>query len=259
MVMTKSQVGRMGALARMKKYGDLGTPEGRKKGGINSILKNKILRGGFKLAKKHKVPKPSALLAEFLGILFGDGHLSKYQILVTTNSETDSEHAIYIKNLINKLFDLTPSLTFKKAEKAVNILVSSVNLVNWLSAKGMPKGNKLDMGLCVPNWISKNKGYGRRFMRGLFDTDGTVYVDKHLIKGKIYQNQGWALTSYSHRLRNDILALLRSFGYSPTLRESQKSVYMRKRIDIERYFKEIGTSNPKHLERYKNGRVPKRS
>ena len=110
----------------------------------------------------------------------------------------------------------------------------------------------------MPNWITDNDEYCKKFIRGLFDTDGSVYVDKHLIKGKIYQNQGWAFTSYSVKLRNDILNLLRSFGYSPTLRESQRSVYMRRREDIEKYFKEIGSSNPKHLERYLNGRVPKR-
>ncbi len=258
MALTKSQVGRLGALARMSKYGNPGTLEGRRKGGINSILRNNRLPGKFKLAKKHKSPQDCPLLAEFLGILFGDGHLSDYQVLVTTNSETDIKHALYIKRIIKKLFNLNAALTFKKKQKAVNVVVSSVNLVNWLSLKGMPKGNKLKIGFSVPNWITDNDEYCKKFIRGLFDTDGSVYVDKHLIKGKIYQNQGWAFTSYSVKLRNDILNLLRSFGYSPTLRESQRSVYMRRREDIEKYFKEIGSSNPKHLERYLNGRVPKR-
>lgn len=259
MKMTKQQIGRLGALARIKKYGNPGTFAGRRKGGINSVLKNKKLNNNFKVAKKHKIPKNYEQLAEFIGILFGDGHLSDYQILVTTNSETDIKHAFYIKKLIRNLFDLDASIKFKKKEKAINITISSVNLVKWIAAKGMPKGNKLNNGLFVPEWIKKNNTYRKNFVRGLFDTDGCVYVDRHVIKNKEYRNMGWAITSYSEKLRNDIFMLLKVLGYNPTLSGTQKSVYMRKKADIVRYFKEIGTSNPKHFKRYKNGRVPKRS
>lgn len=255
--MTRNELGHLGALARMKMYGNPGTPEGRSKGGVNSVIKNKKLFNNFKIAKKHKKPADCGLMAEFMGILFGDGHLGKYQILITTNSETDAGHAIYTKNLIKKLFNLNGKISFKKNKKAVNIVVSSVNLAKWLSEKGMPVGNKLDKGLHIPAWIKKNRTYEKSFIRGLFDTDGCIYVDTHKKNGRIYKNQGWSLTSYSYDLRTDIFNTLRRLDFSPTLRRSQKSVYMRKKYDIIKYFKEIGTSNPKHLERYKNGRVPK--
>lgn len=250
---TKSEVGRLGALARIKKYGNPGTPEGRSKGGINSVIKNIKLNNNFKIAKKYKKPKNSGLLSEFMGILFGDGHLANYQVSVTTNSETDIEHAVYTKNLIKKLFNLNSKISYKKNQKAVTVVVSSVNLVRWLSAKGMPKGNKLNEGLRIPKWIEGNKSYERRFIRGIFDTDGCVYIDRHKINGKVYKNQGWAFTTYSDDLRNNIFMTLKKLGFNPTLRKSQKSVYMRKKYDIIRYFKEIGTSNSKHLKRYTNG------
>ncbi len=247
---TKSEVGRIGALARIKKYGNLGTPEGRKKGGINSIKRHIQLNGNFKIAKDHLKPRICSDLAEFMGIMIGDGHLSNYQVLFTTNSETDIEHALYVKNLIKKLFNLDASLKKKNSSKAVNVVVSSVNLVKWLENKGMPIGNKLDCGLPVPHWVYKNLTLQSAFIRGLFDTDGCIYTDKHTIKNKVYYNQGWALTSYSEELKCDIIKILKNLKFSPTARDTQRSVYMRKKIDIHRYFKEIGTSNSKHLKRY---------
>src|SRR3972149_6387636 len=247
MKMTKRQAGHLGALARMRKYGNPGTLEGRRKGGINSILIQTKGDSNFKTAKKHTKPRNSGLLSEFMGILIGDGHLSNYQVLVTTNSETDLEHAIFIKKLINKLFSLNPVMKYKKGQKAVDIIVSSVNLVKWLSSKGMPQGNKLDKGLATPKWITGNRVYEQRFLKGLFDTDGCVYMDKHIINGRIYKNQGWAITSYSSHLRDDIFQTLKKLGYNPTLAKTQKSIYMRRKYDIDKYFREIGTRNRKHL------------
>lgn len=257
--MNKKQAGYLGGLARMEKYGNPGTREGRRKGGKNSIVKNLKLGTNFKAAKKHKKPFDSKLLAEFMGILFGDGHLSDYQVSITTNSKTDTEHAVFIKNLMTKLFNVSTKINFKKDAKAVSIVVSSVNLVKWLSLKGMPKGNKLEKGLRVPEWIKGNKIYEQKFIRGLFDTDGCVYVDRHKINGKLYKNQGWAFTNYSNEFRNEIFVMLRRLGFNPTLRKSQKSIYMRKKYDIIKYFKEVGTSNSKHLKRFQEGRVPERS
>lgn len=257
--MSKSAVGRLGALARIKKYGNFGTPEGRRKGGLNSFKTHLQKHTGFNLTKEHAKPFNSKMLAEFMGVLFGDGHLSKYQVLVTTNSITDIEHALYIQSLMKKLFNLEPSIKSKKGQNAVNILVSSINLVKWLSLKGMPVGNKLTKGLSIPNWIKKDQNLQKDFIRGLFDTDGCVYVDRHVINGKKYEHYGWTITSYSVKLRNDILEILKNLRFRPTLSRTQKSVYIRRQADIERFFKEIGTHNPKHLSRYKNGRVPKRS
>ena len=255
-ILSRSDAGRLGAISRMKKYGNPGTPEGRRRGGLRSVVVNLKLKNNFKSAKKHKLPKISEDLAELFGILFGDGHLSKYQVLVTTNSTTDMNHAIHVKNLIRDLFSLEPSLNNKKAENAVNVVVSSVNLVQWLNRKGMPIGNKLKGGLSVPNWIRGRK-LEQAFIRGLFDTDGCVYVDHHLIKGKMYETLGWAITTYSGKLKNDIMRILKDLGFRPTSTSTQKSVYMRRRRDIDMYFQEIGTNNSKHESRYKTGRVPK--
>lgn len=121
-------------------------------------------------------------------------------------------------------------------------------------------GNKIQNGIRIPSWINKNIQFQKSFLRGLFDTDGCIYLDKHKIKNKTYKHMGWVITSASPKFISDIINLLKNLGYSPTNRTSQKSVFLRKQNEIIKYFTTIGTNNKKHLNRYlkfKQGRVPK--
>ena len=245
------EASRKGALSRLKLHGDLGTKEGRRKGGLNSLLTHQQNKTGFRVLKAIVNPSKSVDLAELLGIMIGDGHLSVYQVSVTTNSITDLEHAEFVKKLFVKLFSLPVSISEKRFENAVNVVVSSKNLVGFLHSCGMPIGNKIDNGLAVPIWIFKNIQFQKAFIRGLFDTDGCIYLDKHKIKNKIYNHVGWTITSYASKLREGIIAILVNLDFSPTHTSSQKSVFLRRQGEIKRYFSEIGSHNPKHLIRYK--------
>ena len=248
-----------GGLATIKKYGNPGTAEGRKKGGFASLITHKKNNTLFNNIKSIKKSRRTEKLAEFFGILFGDGHLSKYQVIISTSSRTDKEHALYTRKLISDLFDMKSYLKIKKDENTVEIVASSRNLVKFLNKNGMPVGNKIKNNLKVPSWIKDNNLYIRGFIRGLFDTDGCIYLDIHKLNGKIYKHLGWTITSYADSLILDIIDLLKYLNFNPTNRATQKSVYLRRRDEIKRYFKEIKTSNPKHYNRFKKfiGEVPK--
>lgn len=248
-----------GALARMRLHGAIGTPEGRRRGGLASLVTHYKIKSGFKILKKITKPKFSKSLAEFMGILFGDGHLSNYQVIVTTNSQTDYKHALFVQLLMKKLFHTSTTIKKRKNENTITIISSSKALVNFLNQQNMPIGNKIKHGLSVPKWIKNNTTYQRAFIRGLFDTDGCIYLDKHKIGKRIYKHLGWTITSYADTLIKDIIIILQNNGFSPTHRSIQKSVYLRRQNEILRYFSKIGTSNPKHLERFQqfSGRVPK--
>lgn len=248
-----------GGLATTKLHGNCGTIEGRRKGGLTSIATHKKNGTLFNTLKDIQVPKKSEKLAEFFGIIFGDGHLSEYQVSISTNSMTDSEHALFAQKLIKELFGVEASFKIKKNENVINVVASSKKLVRFLNKNGMPIGNKIENNLAVPSWVKRKDLYKKAFLRGLFDTDGCVYLDVHKIKNKIYKHLGLTITSYADNLILDVINLLESFGFTPTNQVTQKSVYLRRQKEIVRYFREIKTSNPKHYNRYIKfiGEVPK--
>jgi len=243
--------GRIGGLLRADLYGNFGTPEGRRRGGFASLVTHKQKRTGFNTLRSIVSPIRSEALAECMGVMIGDGHLSKYQASVTTNSKTDQAHAVFIRKMFQKLFQIPVALRYKKNENAVDVVASSRMLVEFLHHQGMPIGNKIHHKLRVPLWIFTVASYQRAFLRGLFDTDGCVFLDIHRMHERVYKYLGWTITSYAGTLTNDIVMLLRLLGFSPTHRATQKSVYLRRQKEIARYFEIIGTHNSKHRRRYR--------
>ena len=240
-----------GAYRRMELYGNLGTPEGRRKGGLNSIKKHQQDKNSnFKKLKSINRPQNKEKLAELMGILIGDGHLSEYQVGITTNSKTDMGHALFTKSLIEELFGISVNLKIKKGENTVNILAYSRNLVLLLNRNGMPIGNKIKNNVSIPSWILKNNLHQKAFIRGLFDTDGCVYIDTHKIRGKSYKHYGWTITSYADKLKDGVIEVLKHLEFNPTNKKTQKSIFLRRQKEVASYFREIGTNNPKHLGRF---------
>lgn len=254
------EAGRLGAREYRRLYGNPATEEGRRKGGLNSL--NAHIRLQTKFQQPHTInrPRPSQLLAEMVGIIVGDGHLSEYQVTVTTNALTDLDHALFIKKVLEELFQVRASIAKREKDNTVTITVSSKRVVEYLKDLGIPQGNKIANGVTVPQWVSQRALWQKGFIRGLFDTDGCIYLDKHSRGARSYKYLGWAITSHAPDLLLGVKTLLVGLGFSPSYAASQNSIFLRRGTEVERFFEDIGTHNPKHLVRYQTyvkGRVPK--
>lgn len=241
-------IGRKGGLARSARHGNLGTKEGRRKGGLNSLQTHGKRKTGFKVLKSIAIPGHSARLAELIGILMGDGHVGLYQVSVVTNSETDFQHAFFVKKLIENLFKVQARLSNQRNKKACVITISSKSVSRFLIGQGIPQGNKIILGLHIPNWIQKKPLYRKAFIRGLFDTDGCVYTDTHYVGQKVYKHLGMAFANQSLPLISFFKETLEFFGFHPT-QKTEFRVFLRRKEDIQRYFDVIGSSNEKHLKK----------
>lgn len=241
-------IGRKGGLARTARYGNPGTPEGRRRGGLNSIRAHTRNKTGFKVLKSIIVPGHSARLAELVGILMGDGHVGLYQTSVVTNSDTDYQHALFVKELIEDLFKIQVHLSNRGDKKASEVVVSSKAVSHFFVSQGIPQGNKITLGVRIPKWILKKALYRKAFIRGLFDTDGCVYIDTHRYRQKVYENLGMAFANQSLPLLSFFKETLEFFGLHPT-QKTKFRVFLRRREEIRRYFDLVGSSNEKHLKK----------
>lgn len=249
-----SKIGRDGGLARIRLHGNPGTTEGRSMGGktaVHNMRKNdKGVNNGFVLAKEVSAIRKNVFTAEFLGVLFGDGYVSRYQTGITLDSKTDREYAEYLKSAIEKNFDISVTMRFRKNARALDLIISSVSFCGQMIRLGMPLGSKLANGIRIPSWILRSEPYLKAFIRGLFDTDGTIYLERKSIKGKEYRYLGMAITSASPNFLYDIASALKSLGLSPTNTVRQKSVFLRRQKDVDNYFLEVSSNNSKHSVRY---------
>jgi len=247
---------KIGALRRYELYGNPGTSEGRRRGGVNSQRKFRLnpeyaKKLGVKIRKQINEPLFSSLLAEFAGILLGDGGIADHQVCITFNRQTDREYSLFLQKIIKELFSVSSSIVSKKSDKGDNVVISSKNLVEFLKNIGLKKGSKVGQQIDIPNWIWQDRNYQIACLRGLIDTDGSFYSYRHRTNNKTYCNFAMCFTNHSKPLLKSTYRIIEILSFKPIMSNDNR-IYLHRKKDIDRYFLEIGTHNPKHRKKYDN-------
>lgn len=205
--------------------------------------------------KKVLLPKHSVHLAEFFGIMLGDGGINNpWQATITLNAIKDRLYALYIKKMVKDLFGVVPSSFVYKTRDALRILANGVSLVDFLVSEGLPRGNKLRAGLAIPAWILKKREYSYACVRGLVDTDGCMFIHTHSVAGKVYKNIGLTFSSRSPELIGQVAAILEKSGIMPHVHLRGTDIYVYRKDAVERYLKIFGSSNVRISSVYKKWR-----
>ena len=208
------------------------------------------------------IPPKNPDLAEFIGIILGDGSITPSQLTITLHKFDDRYFIDHVKKLFQKLFKLQPSVYERKGENVMNIVVSRKELIRFLLKMELKIGGKVKQQVRVPQWIEKSALFTKFCLKGLFDTDGSFYIDKHYYKDKIYYNCAMNFTNRSLPILFFFKTKLKQFGFNPT-HNTKFSICLRKEDEIIKYFKQIGSSNQKHFNKFnkyfknKYGEVPK--
>jgi len=240
-----------GGKANWEKYGKIGDPEYRKKKwyewwNTEGKYKHNFI-GKTKLIKK---PSYSKDLAEFVGIVLGDGSITKYQVNFTLHREDDKEYGNFVTNLTKKIFNVPVSVSYNKKYMATNYVISRKELVDFCVKKlNLKIGNKVRQQVDVPDWIKKNKNYSLACARGLIDTDGSIFDHHYKVNNKLYSYKKLSFTNLSKPLVIFIYKTMKNIGLNPRISRN-KDVWLDSKNDIKNYFKIINSHNQKHLNRY---------
>lgn len=245
---------RKGGLVVAQKYGGPGTPKGRKRGGLVSQRRRRLYPERYQQCNiRKRIIKPSniPLLAEFFGIVLGDGGInSDHQVVITVHRKDGKEYTSFICDLAKRLFSLVPAVyryRSLKSKNVVGITISSIALVEFLLSKGLKKGNKVRQQVNVPSWIKKDPELSRGCLRGLIDTDGCVYGHRHVSHGCKCYNIGLQFSNRSVPLLFFVKQTLSAFNFSP--KHHGHGIYLFRESEVCRYAKEVGFSNPYHFKR----------
>jgi hypothetical protein len=116
-------------------------------------------------------------IAEFVGYMLGDGHLST-ELKLTL----DSRYNLIIKYVDHLISDVLGEKISGKKIKDVNkweFRTKKKSFLNGVTGLGIQKGNKKLNQIAVPTWIIKNPEYHIPCVRGLVDSDGSVFIGKN--------------------------------------------------------------------------------
>lgn len=241
---------KIGGLVRYKKYGSIGDPVIRKKKWLEWWEKE----GKYKVQinnvpRQINIPPFSTELAEFIGIVLGDGGISKYQVAISLHATDDLEYSRFVASLIRKLFGVKASRTLRKHDKVIDVVVSRIKLVEFCLKSGLCLGNKVKQQIDVPAWVKEDLNYEIACVRGLIDTDGSFFIHKYKSAGKYYSYKKISFTSRSLPLLASVSKILSELGIKHRFM-GKYQIRVEAQSSVKKYLEIIGSHNSKYMDKY---------
>ncbi|MEI6281072.1 MAG: LAGLIDADG family homing endonuclease [bacterium] len=248
------KISKSGGRAIMAKYGRVSKDEKYRKERWEKWWEDtgqyKEYPKGFQSLLKIKIPKKDNLLAEFAGIMLGDGGVNQFYVTVTLSS-TEKQYIIFVSKIINRLFNVVPIIYNHKDAKAVRIVINRKQMVDFCQEIGLVRGNKIKQQIDIPNWIKENQDFSKACIRGLIDTDGCFYNNSYIVNGKKYVYFKIAFISASKPLISSVAEILGDLGIRVVINKHYRDIRIVESQYVLKYIQEIGTHNGKHLQKIK--------
>ncbi len=149
------------------------------------------------------------LLAYVIGVALGDGNLSNPNgRAVRLRITCDNQYPNIISEISNSLKTLFPnnkvSCKKRNLNNCTDISVYSNELINIIPWK-TNRGSKIDQNAHVPAWIKSNTKFSIACLRGLFQTDGSIYYDRQYLMVNF--------TNQIESLANDVQDMITELKY----------------------------------------------
>ena len=118
-------------------------------------------------------------LAEFIGVLIGDGCISRFlyrgkiifEVAFTGNLSEYDYYRTFLKPQIERIFPIKGQLRIRD-DNTVRLHFRSKRLAEYFLSMGIPLGKKKDAS--IPNCI-KSKQLMTAFIRGFYHAEGSIY------------------------------------------------------------------------------------
>jgi|SRR3989344_611709 len=158
------------------------------------------------------------LQAYIIGLALGDGNLSRVRKTTRLRISCDKKYPFLYKKIISSLELLLPnnkvSIVNHPFDGGLDVSVYSNHIETLLGWKAK-SGSKFSQKVSVPSWIKESKQYTISCLRGLIETDGSIYNDRGY-KMMIF-------TSIIPELANDFQGMMNSLGFKSHLYKIDKS------------------------------------
>ena len=231
---------------------------------MRQISSKKIKLSNSDLKKGIFIPdKLTEDLSEEIGLHIGDGSMNFYKnkdklkgcYQLRGHIEDDKDHYNdVIKPLYEQVYSFTPSLRNMKSTGVYGFQLWSDGIVNFKNKIiGLPLGNKLNIS--IPSIFYNKTNLLISLIRGIFDTDGCVYLEEK--RNKLYPRLEFKTVSptLSEQIKTNLIHLgIRATKYV-LIREEDNwnnlyTVAIRGDKMLNKTFKIIEPKNPKHIKKF---------
>lgn len=157
-------------------------------------------------------PTHKATLAYVIGVALGDGNLSNPNgRAVRLRVTCDTKYPNLIKRIVKAIHAIVPDNKVSIIHRKKTYIDISCYSNKWESILSWKagRGSKILQKARVPNWINQKRKYKIACLKGLLETDGTVYTDRGY-KMVMFANAIKELAKYVHNS-------IKSIGFEPKI------------------------------------------
>ncbi len=165
-------------------------------------------------------------LAELVGVILGDGHIRKYPRTEELSIFSNSNNSGFVKrysSLIHSIFNKVPTCTKHSGKNCIRIRIYQKEISSRL---GVPLSPRKDLELPVPDWILTKKSYIVRYLRGLYEAEGSFSVHKRTSTYKFF------FTNKNTSLLHNVFMLLKKLGFHPHMSETKPDVQISRKGEV---------------------------
>jgi len=148
-------------------------------------------------------------LAELIGVILGDGNIYRFPRTEALRIVGNSAHQGFVNRyarIVGVVFKKKPHVAKRKSSNASNITLYEKNISKRLR---IPTGSKQDLQIIVPRWISTKEEYVCRYLRGLYESDGS-----HSVHEPTYTHK-FIFSNKNQSLLNTVFRLVKKLGFHP--------------------------------------------
>ncbi len=173
------------------------------------------------------------LLAYVIGLALGDGTLSNHIRTVRLRITCDIRYPRLIKKIRRSVQALLPNNKVSIVRRPENCVDISCYSNHWEGILGWRagRGSKIDQKVSVPSWIKDSDQSKVHCLRGLIETDGSIYVDR-----------GYPMvmfTSVIPQLARDVHVMMLSLDFASRFYEIERTEYPHRPVYHVRLSKKV--------------------
>lgn len=179
-----------------------------------------------KIKSEYKSLEKNGDLAELIGVTLGDGHICVYPRTEELRIISNSSNVGFVKryaDLVHKVFHKKAYIRVSNQSNSIRIGLYEKYISDRL---GVPAGARKDLAITVPDWILSKKNYIVRYLRGLYEAEGSFCVHEATYTHKFF---------FANRNRSMLLnvkSLMEILGFHPHISKDQ--VQLSKKEEVYR-------------------------
>jgi DNA-binding transcriptional regulator WhiA len=205
-------------------------------------------------------------LAELYGAMIGDGCLSQYYsnydkrqrycLLLTGHTHDEPYYRKTIRAISIKAFGTKGCIRFRKKDNTVRFEILKKTIFDFIRNFGFPIGLKNNLN--IPNKILSKNRLSLACVRGIFDTDGSIYKrysKKYKNHVRLYDYQVIQFKLKSEQIIKQIKGILNKNNIRTTRIGASMNTFVVRITDqkeIKKFMETVRPSNHYHTERYLN-------